>query len=142
MKGLLVNVSTIQSHFASYGWSCALETELVVTAGFSIGDVDTLIVVQWADPWIRFSIPHLMPIATEKTTPETLTKLLLLNYETRLARFAISPDGLLGIYADLCVMDDEFTYTDFEVALDSLCYFAETAHNRVWDLSQLPVDEV
>jgi hypothetical protein len=136
-----VDTSRISAHFAEYGWSSTIQSDSVVTAQFSLDNADLLVVIQWSEAWLRFSIPHLMPIEEADQTSEIWAKLLKLNYETRLVRFAVSRQEQLGIYADLYLANGDVNFNEFEVTLDALCYFAETAHDQIWKLSQTSVDE-
>jgi hypothetical protein len=130
-----VDTTTIASLLTEYGWSCTAESDSVVTSRFLFDETELLVVVQWATPWLRLSIPHLFANLEPNKDAQFWHVISRLNFEARFVRFALSQQEQLGIYADLYADDGNLPFKQFEVALDAICYFAETAHNQLWALS-------
>src|SRR5688500_6059674 len=125
----MVTIERLQELVELYGWRPTSVEHGFLTVTFMTEDQAAafLILIQPEGNWVRLSIPLYLPQATEHDWP-TLSELALhLNNESHLARFALAPDRTLQPVA-VVYAENELEYGPFEVALDTLCYLAESAH--------------
>jgi hypothetical protein len=128
----MVTIERLLELVEAYGWRPTSVEENFITVTFMTEDQAAafLILIQPEGNWVRLSIPVYLPQATEHDWPALSELALQLNYESHLARFVLAPDRTLQPVADIYAETD-LDYEAFEVALDTLCYLAETSHPRL-----------
>jgi hypothetical protein len=128
----MVTIERLQELLQMYGWRPTSVEHGFLTATFMTEDEAAafLILIQSEGNWVRLSIPVYLPQATEHDWPALSELALRLNNESHLARFVLAPDRTLQPVADVYA-ENELDYEPFEVALDTLCYLAESAHPRL-----------
>ena len=120
-----MNNRNLQKYLERYGWEYqTLQEETLVTHFDTENDERFLITFQAEKPWLRISIPSFLTLP-ENVTSDFLTKLLTLNADSRMVKFAIQNDIIVAMVELYYI--ETVSYKQFEVALDSLSYIAETA---------------
>ncbi len=134
--------SLIQTFLTRYGWSYEkTESGSLATSFVSANaDIGFLIVITVDPPWLRFTIPVYMALPLMDNRAVVAERLLKLNARTRLVRFALHETDQIILCSDLPCMP-ELAYEQFEVALDTLCYIAETSYPFVAGIIATPLEQ-
>src|SRR5262245_34624281 len=125
----MVTIERLQELVQAYGWRPTSVERNFLTVTFLTEDevAAFLILIQPEGNWVRLSIPVYLPQATENEWSALAELALELNNAFHLAHFVLAPDRTLQPVADVYAEND-LSYDAFEVALDTLCYLAESAH--------------
>lgn len=123
-----MEMDTVANYITRYGWIFERHEDDVLIAGLETGGDPLLVAFQYSPPWLRISIPAYA--ASEGRSENYLRKLLRLNHETRLVRFAIDDSGQVTLCCDIYCNPD-LGYQQFEISLDALTYVGIEALSQV-----------
>lgn len=128
----MMQKETIGDYLHKYGWQYETADTGEIFAGFGDEESQFLAVFQLSDPWLRISVPALMPIPKQQSREEFLIELLKLNYASHLARFALDDQDhvimCLEMYAP-----GELDYAQFEVNLDAITHYTKSTSEQLWN---------
>ena len=138
-----MDIKTIEGFLQNYGWSYEIHEDNSLLTGFVSDNISFLIKIQVSFPWLRLQIPAFLPIpdVSEDLRLQLYSKLLQINDEIRMVRFAIDKHSHISLMIDLFVGEESGVgFSDFEVALDMLSYAADTTFAYLNELMGVEVD--
>ena len=121
--------------FERYGWAYRKQDERTLLADFRGESRDFVVGARLDDSWLTLTVvSYLPPLPSE---PERLgrihRRLLELNAQMSIARFAINRDAEIILTADL-PGHKKLGYDIFATAMDALTFFACDTYPLVYDL--------
>jgi hypothetical protein len=128
----MITMDLLVNHLNTFGWQPDRVEDGILLFTFLTEDEEVAfpVTMQIEDNWVRMTVPVFLPQVPEATWPEVARLALLFSNQTRLARYVLLDNGSLAVCTDVYA-EDELPYEQFEVALDTLCFLAESTQPRL-----------
>lgn len=125
-----MDIAILEGYLKTYGWAYQVveDTPNTLTSGLELSSgTPILIVFQWQAPWLRISAPRFAGMPEGESGGQYAQTLLTMSAQSRLVKFALDSTNRVILCVDLFAQD-ELPYSDFALALDVLCHYADAAH--------------
>jgi len=132
---MTVTLNTLEEFLTNYGWDYDIQDEVLVT-GFK-GESNTFrIFIQPTESWVLLAIVPFIPQPAPECTARFYQQLARINYELNLAKLCADVEGEVTLLTELPA--PELTYTQFALALEGLCYYADAYYLPLLNLARDP----
>lgn len=130
---MTITLTTIEGFLQEYGWEYEVQ-DAVLATGFK-GKTNTFrLFIQPSEVWVLLAIVPFTPQPAPECTARFFQQLARVNYELNLAKLSADADGDVALLSELPAPD--LTFKQFALALDGLCYYADTYYLPLLNLAQ------
>ncbi|MBN2006248.1 MAG: YbjN domain-containing protein [Anaerolineae bacterium] len=128
-----MNLATLETFLQEYGWDYEIQGAVLAT-GFK-GETNVFrVFIQPTEAWVLLAIVPFTPQPASECAARFCAQLARLNYELNLAKLCADADGDVALLMELPAAD--LTYAQIALALDALCYYADTYYLPLLNLAR------